>query len=154
MRTGGTLVSKSEEKPKASPLAGIILVVLTALLACGILTFAAPCPSPANAQVHVCLWASRAVLGVCAVLAIVSIVRVFETDEGERRGLSLAAALLGALAAVIPGFVIDLCADASMQCNSIMHPFVSCLGAAIFLVGAVDLTVRLLRIRKPAKPRG
>ena len=121
-------------------------VALTALLAGGVLTFAAPCFSHGEAETPVCLWAARAVLGACAVLAIISLVRIFETDEGERRGLSLGAALLGALIAATPGFIINLCADVSMQCNLIMHPFVSCLGAAVFLVGAIDLTVRLIRV--------
>ena len=139
---------RDEVKPKASPLVGIILVALAALLACGVLSFAGPCSIQDGTEAHVCLWASRAVLGACVVLAVISLVRVFETDEGERRGLSLAAALLGALIAAIPGFVIDLCADPSMKCNVIMRPFVFCMGASIFVVGAVDLTVRLLRIGK------
>ena len=135
-------------KPKAAPLAGILLGVLVAVLFVGVLTFAGPCAEHPDGSIPVCTWAFRAVIATCVVIAVISIVRVFETDEGERRGLSFAAGLLGALVAAIPGFVIDLCADPTMPCNAAMRPFMTCVGAAIFLVGAVDLTVRLLRIRK------
>lgn len=136
------------EKPKAAPIVGIILTALAILLIVGTATFAGPCTTHGEGDVPSCYWASRAVLGVGAVIVILSIVRIFETDEGERRGLSLAAALLGALVAALPGWLIGLCADASMQCNAIMRPFAFCLGAAIFLVGAIDLTRRLLAIRR------
>lgn len=86
-------------------------------------------------------------LGIGAVIAILAIVRIFETDEGERRGLSLACSLLGFLCAAMPGPVIALCADPSMHCNAVMRPFVLCAGIAIGLVGAIDLTRRLLSLR-------
>lgn len=136
------------EKPKAAPIAGIILTALAILLIAGIATFAGPCVVYGGGETQSCYWASRAMLGVGVVIAIISIVRIFETDEGERRGLSLAAALLGALVAALPGWLIGLCADASMQCNAVMRPFGLCLGVAIFLVGAIDLTKRLLAIRR------
>ena len=87
-------------------------------------------------------------LGASAILAIISIVRIFETDEGERRGLSLSAALFGAFIAAVPTLLIDLCVDPSMPCRTVMQPFAVCLGVAIFLVGAIDLTRRLLSLRK------
>ena len=95
-----------------------------------------------------CLWASRAVMGTGAVTAILAIVRIFETDEGERRGLSLSCALLGFLMAAFPGLIISLCADASMHCNAVMRPFVLVMGIAIGATGAFDLTRRLLTLRK------
>lgn len=136
------------EKPKAAPIVGIILTALAILLIAGIATFAGPCAVHGDGETQSCYWASRAVLGVGAVIVILSIVRIFETDEGERRGLSLSAALLGALVAALPGWLIGLCSDASMQCNAVMRPFALCLGVAIFLVGAIDLTKRLLAIRR------
>ena len=133
------------DKPKAAPVAGVILLALSVLLVAGDATFAGPCAH--GGQTGSCLWASRAVLGAGAVLIVLSIVRVFETDEGERRGLSLGAALVGAFVAAVPGGLIGLCGDPSMQCNAVMRPFVMCVGAAIFLVGAVDLTRRLFALR-------
>ena len=137
------------DKPKAQPVAGVILTALTALLIVGVAAFAGPCDAQADQVAMSCLWASRAVLGVAAVLAVLSIVRIFETDEGERRGLSLACGLLGFLVAVIPGFVIDLCADTAMHCNAVMRPFVLVMGVAIGVTGAVDLIRRLLAITRP-----
>ncbi len=135
-------------KPKAAPVVGIILTALTALLVIGLLTFAGPCPPHADGSSSSCVWAWRAMLGASVVLAILSIVRIFETDEGERRGLSLGAALVGAYIAAVPGGLINLCMNVTMQCNILMRPFALCLGIAIFLVGAIDLTRRLLSLRK------
>lgn len=133
-------------KPKAQPVVGLILAALAVLLIAGVATFAGPCGVHEGA-VPSCLWASRAVLGIGAIIAILAIVRIFETDEGERRGLSLACSLLGFLCAVMPGAIIALCDDPSMHCNAVMRPFVMCVGIAIGLVGAIDLTRRLLSLR-------
>lgn len=134
--------------PKAQPIVGVVLTVLAAFLIVGVVTFAEPCAVQEGREPASCLWASRAVLGVGAVIAILAIVRIFETNEGERRGLSLACALLGFLCAVIPGPIIALCADPALPCNTAMRPFVVCVGVAIGFVGAIDLTRRLLALKK------
>lgn len=144
----GEMENMETGKPKAAPAVGIILTALAVVLFVGLATFAGPCTLHGADETPVCFWAFRAMLGVGAVLAIISIVRIFETDEGERRGLSLGAALLGALIAAIPGGLIALCGDASMTCNVFMRPFALCLGVAIFLVGGIDVTCRLLLLRK------
>ena len=136
------------EKPKAQPVVGLLLTALTVLLIAGIATFASPCDDLADQGEMSCLWASRAVIAIGVVAAILAIVRIFETDEGERRGLSLSCALLGFLAAVLPGPIISLCADPAMHCNAVMRPFALVVGIAIGLTGAIDLVKRLLAIRK------
>ena len=132
---------------KASPAAGIVLTVLAALLIVGLLTFAEPCDVQGSQSPASCFWAFRATLGAGAVLAIISLVRIFEQDEGERRGLSFSAALVGVLIAAIPGGLIGLCSDPSLPCNTVMKPFALCIGIAVALVGGVDLTRRLLALR-------
>ncbi|MBQ9001483.1 MAG: DUF4418 family protein [Eggerthellaceae bacterium] len=136
------------EKPEAQPVVGLVLAALAALLLIGVATFAGPCGEHGGQDVASCQWASRAVLGIGAATAILAVVRIFETDEGERRGLSLACALLGFLAATLPGPIIGLCVDPTMHCNAVMHPFVLVTGVSIGAVGAVDLTRRLWAIRK------
>ncbi len=126
---------------KAQPLVGIILTALSALLLVGICGFAGPCGAHGDGTTGTCQWAAR------AVLAVLSLVRIFEMDEGERRGLSLAAALLGVLVALMPGVLVDLCADPAMRCVAVMRPFCVAVGVAIALAGGADLTVRLLRLR-------
>ena len=133
---------------KAQPLAGAILTVLAALLIAGVASFAGPCEAHGGEEPMSCLWAARAVLGMGAAIAIISLVRIFERDEGERRGLSFASGLLGLLAAATPGLLIELCTDPAMRCNAVMRPFVLIAGAAIALVGLGDLTRRLLALRK------
>ena len=133
---------------KAQPLVGIILTALAIVLLAGLLTFAGPCAVQAGEETRSCLWASRALVGVDAVLLIIALVRIFEQDEGERRGLSFAAALLGVLIAVMPGTLIALCSDPSTHCNAVMRPFALALGIAVVLTGGIDLTRRLLALRK------
>ena len=134
-------------KPKAQPVAGMILAALATLLLVGVGTFAGPCGSQGGQDAPSCQWASRAVLGGGVVAHIIAIVRIFETDEGERRGLSLACGLLGLLVATMPGLVIDLCADPAMHCNAVMRPFVVVMGVAMSVAGTADVTRRLLAIR-------
>lgn len=132
---------------KPSPPVGIVLTALSGLLVAGILTFAVSCGVHDDGSVSGCFWAARAVLGVGVVLLVLSVVRIFELDEGERRGLDLGAANLGVLVACLPGLLIDLCMTQSMRCHTIMRPFCVVTGVAIALVAGIDLIVRLLRIR-------
>ena len=133
---------------KASPLVGIVLTALSTLLIAGMLSFAAPCGVHEDGSYGSCHWAARAVLGVGMALFALSVVRIFERDEGERRGLSLAAALLGVLVACLPGVLIELCATQAMRCHAIMRPFSLGVGAAIAATGGADLVVRLMRIAR------
>ena len=133
---------------KAQPLVGIILTALAVVLLAGLLAFSGPCAVQAGEEARSCLWASRALIGVDAVLLIIALVRIFEQDEGERRGLSFASALLGVLIAMMPGTLIALCSDPSTHCNAVMRPFALALGIAVVLTGGIDLTRRLLALRK------
>ena len=136
------------EKPKAQPVVGLLLTFLITLFVIGMATFAGPCDGRDGQVEMSCLWASRAVISVGVVAWVLAVVRIFETDEGERRGLSLSCSLLGFLMAVLPGLVISLCADPAMHCNAVMRPFALAMGIAIGVTGAVDLVRRLLAIRK------
>lgn len=129
---------------RPSPLCGLMLTALAVAFGACLLTFAKPCDH-ADAS---CLWAQRSLLGADAVLLVISVVRIFELDEGERRGLSFAAALLGVLFFLTPGLLIELCADTTMSCNLILQPVSRGAGALVFVVGAFDLVRRLLAIRK------
>ena len=133
---------------KAQPLVGIMLTALSALLITGVLTFAGPCAMHGDGSMGSCYWAARAVLGTGIVLVVIALVRVFERDEGERRGLSFAAACLGVLVACMPGVIIELCTAQTMRCHVVMHPFVIFLGVIIALVGGTDLVLRLRAIFK------
>ena len=139
-------------RPKAKPAVGLILTALAVFLIVGVATFAGACGGHGGQGEPSCQWASRAVLGVGVVTAILAIVRVFETDEGERRGLSLSCGLLGFLVAAIPGPIISLCADSAMHCNTVMRPFVLVIGIAVGVTGITDLVRRLLAIGKRPSP--
>lgn len=133
---------------KAQPTVGIMLTALSVLLIVGILTFAAPCEELGGMGQTGCRWASRAVCGMGVALLVISVVRIFERDEGERRGLSFSAACVGALVACTPAGIIGLCADTTMPCQAMMLPFVRVVAGLIALVGAVDLVMRLRALTK------
>ena len=139
-------MEKKQSKP--APIVGVILLALSLLLAIGLKTFAVPCEAHDAGAVTMCHWACRVVLGMDAVLGVIALVRVFEMDEGERRGLSFSAALVGALIAATPGWLIPFCEDPTVRCQSVTHPFCLFVGVAVALVGGVDLTRRLLALRK------
>jgi len=132
---------------KSQPVVGVILLVLSLLLIVGVLSFAGPCGVHDDGSVSSCFWAGRALLGIGVVITVLSLVRVFERDEGERRGLSLAVACLGVLVVCVPGALIDLCMMQTMRCHTVMRPFALGVGIALALVGGIDLTRRLLKLR-------
>ena len=142
----GLTLEKKQSKP--APIVGVMLLALSLLLAVGLRTFAAPCEAHGTGAVTMCHWACRVILGMDVVLGVIALVRVFEMDEGERRGLSFSAALVGALIAATPGWLIPLCEDATLRCQGTMRPFCLFVGMAVALVGGVDLTRRLLALRK------
>ena len=135
-------------KNKPSPPVGIACSMLSVMLLVGIRTFASPCAVHADGSMGACHWAAQAVFGVGIVLLVLSLVRIFELDEGERRGLSLGIACLGVLVACMPGVLVDLCATAYMPCRTGMQPFCIAVGVALALTGGIDLIVRLLRLLK------
>lgn len=135
-----------ESKP--SPLVGVILLALAALLGWGLLSFASPCNTATADASSGCHWAHRVLLAMDGMLGVISLVRVFELDEGERRGLSFCAALTGALIAATPGLIIALCQSPAAACQARMRPFTLAVGIAVAVVGGTDLVRRLLAIGK------
>lgn len=131
----------------AKPLVGIVCSTLTVLAIVGILTFAGGCGVHDDGAIGVCHWAQRVVVAEAVVVLVLSLVRVFERDEGERRGLDLGISLVAALIALTPGVVVALCATETMRCHVLMAPFVRVLGALVAAVAALDLTRRLLSLR-------
>lgn len=135
------------DTPKAQPIVGILMTGLATCLIMGVFSFAAPCDVHGQGDTATCLWAGRVLAGIGVVILVLALVRIFETDEGERRGLSLSCSLLGFFVALIPGPLISVCSDPTMRCNAVMRPFAIYIGVAIGLVGATDLLWRLLALR-------
>lgn len=135
----------------ARPLTGIVCTVLGLVAIVGLTCVFGPCEGAGEAHVAgvvpSCVWAQRAMLGACAVALVLSLVRIFELDEGERRGLDVGIALSAALAAIVPGTLIELCADATMRCQAQMAPFGRTVCALVALVATVDLVRRLWACR-------
>lgn len=131
----------------AKPLVGIVCSTLTALALVGLLTFAGSCGVHDDGSIGMCYWAQRVMVAEAVVVLVLSLVRIFERDEGERRGLDLGISLVAALMALTPGTVVALCATETMRCHVLMAPFARVLGALVAAGAAFDLTRRLLSLR-------
>ena len=129
----------------SKPLVGIVCAIACALLVVGMLTFAGPCVHE-DGSVGTCVWAHRSTLGAAVVCLVLSLVRVFERSEGERRGLDVGMALTATLVAITPDIVVGLCPDLAMQCHQVMAPFVRACGVLVALIAAADLVIRLNNI--------
>ena len=135
---------------KSRPLVGLITDTLAACLVAGILTFAGPC-THSSAYHSPCFGASRAILAAAALIMVLSTIRIFEMDEGERRGLDLGIALIGAYVALTPGIIQDLCKFEFMPCVTVMAPYARLIGTLIAVAAFADLIKRLTAIGKDAK---
>lgn len=130
----------------AKPVVGIVCTVLSALVLYGLVTFAHPCVHD-DGSVSVCVWAQRSMVAEAIVALVLSLVRIFERDEGERRGLDLGIALVAALIALSPGNIIELCMMETMRCHTLMAPFARILGVLVAVLAGTDLVRRLLSLR-------
>ena len=137
----------------ARPLTGVVSTVLGLVAVVGLSFAFCPCDGSGAGGAHVagvvpsCVWAQRAMVGSSVVALVLSLVRTFELDEGERRGLGVGIALSATLAAIVPGTLIALRAGATMRCRTAMAPFGRIVCALVALAATVDLVRRLVAIR-------
>ena len=127
-------------KRKIEPL-GVLLVLACMALLIGIKTFLKPCEGEGE-EIMSCHYIEQAVFGVAVVLAIQGFCAVIMGLEAPnlRKGISIAMIPTAALAAVIPGYLIDLCEDSTMACNTTMRPGVMVLGLGIAVLASLYAT--------------
>jgi hypothetical protein len=93
-----------------------------------------------------CFWTARAELGIGALIAIVGVLLIVLKSRQIRLGLSLAAALNGILALLVPTALIGVCGHASMQCRIGTLPALVILSSFVIIVAALN-TVYLSKAR-------
>ncbi len=107
----------------------IALTGLSVLFLALLLTVLHPCPALEDGTRMICYiaWTSLVITAVLDVL--LSAVHFFLKDPAKKRLADLGIFVLSAVTFLIPGTVVPICGDISMQCRALMRP-----GALIFAV--------------------
>ncbi len=87
-----------------------------------------------------CHWTARGEIAVAAPLLVVGVMLAASRRKESQRNLSILGVGLGALAMLLPTYIIGVCANPMMVCNAVMQPTLLGIGglaAAISLVGLV-----------------
>jgi hypothetical protein len=90
------------------------------------------------APVMKCFWTARAELGIGALIVILGALLIVFKSRQLRIGLSLAAALNGILALLVPTLLIGVCDHASMQCRIGTLPALVILSSFVIAVAALN----------------
>ncbi len=119
---------------KKSMIPAIITLVLALVVAVGSQTFLGACVHE-DGSFGPCHWASRALLGVGGLLAVLALAAL--VVPSARLGLYIAMALTCILGILTPGTLIALCQMATMRCRALMQPATTILFALSLAASAV-----------------
>ena len=119
---------------KKAIIPAIITLVLALVVAVGSQTFLGACVHE-NGSFGACHWASRALLGVGGLLAMLALAAL--VVPSARLGLYIAMALTCVLGILTPGTLIALCQMATMRCRALMQPATTILFALSLAASAV-----------------
>ena len=119
---------------KKSMIPAIITLVLALVVAVGSQTFLGACVHE-DGSFGACHWASRALLGVGGLLAVLALAAL--CVPSARLGVYIAMALTCILGILTPGTLIALCQMATMRCRALMQPATTILFALSLAASAV-----------------
>ena len=119
---------------KKAIIPAIITLVLALVVAIGSQTFLGACVHE-DGSFGACHWASRALLGVGGLLAVLALAAL--CVPSARLGLYIAMTLTCVLGILTPGTLIALCQMATMRCRALMQPATTILFALSLAASAV-----------------
>jgi hypothetical protein len=136
-------------------IAGILIVVLA--LVVGIVPQFTDCASQGKALALAngntvpmkCHWTAMAALGMSIPLLALGGVMAFSRRKETRRALSMLGVAMGAVVALLPTYLIGVCANPMMPCNNTMMPTLIFSGV---LIGATSLVTLVLSRKDEAQP--
>ncbi|MBR1821191.1 MAG: DUF4418 family protein [Clostridia bacterium] len=131
---------------KKNNIPAIVVLILGLVIAVGSQTFLGACVHE-DGSFGACHWASRAIMGVGGLMAVLALLALTVPGAGKRAGLYLAMLPTAALGLLTPGTLIDLCMMDTMRCRALMRPATTIL-FALSLVAAI---AGLLLARKEAR---
>ncbi len=119
---------------KKAIIPAIITLVLALVVAVGSQTFLGACVHE-DGSFGACHWASRALLGVGGLLAVLALAAL--VVPSALLGLYIAMALTCVLGILTPGTLIALCQMATMRCRALLQPATTILFALSLAASAV-----------------
>jgi hypothetical protein len=96
-----------------------------------------------------CHWTAMAALGMAVPLLALGGVMAFSRRKEARRALSMLGVAMGAVVALLPTYLIGVCANGMMLCNNTMQPTLIFSGT---LIAATCLVVLVLSRKDEAQP--
>lgn len=117
---------------------GIAFLVLSVLLSAGAAWLFPTCGPMKDGSWMKCHWSGQTVIGIGAVLAVLSIAYFIVPQRLAKAGLSLAIVPVGLLAIAIPSGLIGVCSKAEMQCRAVFQPAVTIISIVIVLLAAAN----------------
>ncbi|MBQ4249908.1 MAG: DUF4418 family protein [Clostridia bacterium] len=118
------------------------LVVLTALLTIGALTFFSPCGIHDDGTYGTCHWAGAAAAGIGAVMLVLAVIHLIAGSQTAKKFVAVSMIPSALLSALIPGTLIPLCMMAGMRCNAVMRPSVTIISIVIIIIALLDAILR------------
>jgi len=119
-------------------IAGIILLVLAAVIAAGSVTFLGPCVHE-DGSTGPCAKAGTAILADGCVLAALALLILLLRKRGARIALFAAAAIASVIGILLPGTLYSLCKMDTMRCRAVMQPAMIILFAAALIVSVTGI---------------
>ncbi|MBF1714229.1 MAG: DUF4418 family protein [Selenomonas sp.] len=129
-------MSSEKKRIGACPL---LQSVLNAIFFVGIQTIFAPCAPHEEGKWTTCHWAGEALLGIAAVMLVMSLLHLLPLRTGMKEGLVFAMIPVSFLIIVLPGRLIPLCMMETMRCHVIMQPAVTVIAVLNIVLSAVYL---------------
>ncbi len=117
----------------------LLQIVLNAIFFVGIQTIFAPCEPHEDGTWMTCHWAGEALLGIAAVMLVMSLLHLLPLRTGMKEGLVFAMIPVSFLIIVLPGRLIPLCMMETMRCHVIMQPAVTVIAVLNIVLSAVYL---------------
>jgi hypothetical protein len=118
---------------------GIITIITGLLTAIGPSTIFSVCVPMEDGKFMKCHWTAQAELGIGVIVALLGVALILVSANQIRIGISTGTALLAALEILIPNKLIGVCGGEHMQCHALTLPALTVLGAAIFVISAVNV---------------
>ena len=97
----------------------------------------------------VCHWAQNTVMAILALLVILTLLSLVMPAGRLKAGISIAMVPTALLMALIPGYVIDLCANKNVLCLTRLKPFTLVMALVIAGLALIHTLFAILSARPP-----
>ena len=119
---------------------GALFAIAGLLIAIGPKTIFAVCASDGE-MIMKCFYVAQTEIAIGAAIAILGIVLIFLKNSAAQITASIALALNGITAILIPNVLIGVCKSEHMHCNAVTRPALNILGALIIVLAVIGIVL-------------